>query len=92
MCLRNAIESYRYPAGNPRVVATTTIQVSKGMRGALERLKLHPRESYEEVLARLLEDLRELSEETKKEIAIALREIKAGKFRTHEQLKAEMGF
>ena len=73
-------------------MATTTIQLSKDMKRKLEATKLHPRETYEEVLERLLEDLRELNEETKKEIEEAVREIKAGEFRTHEQLKAEMGF
>lgn len=73
-------------------MATTTIQLTKEMKGVLEGMKLHPRETYEEVLERLLEDLRELSEETKKEIEQAIREIKAGKYRTHDQLKAEMGF
>ncbi len=55
-------------------------------------MKLHPRETYEEVLERILEDLRELTEQTKKEIEQAIEEIRAGKYRTHEQLKAEMGF
>jgi len=55
-------------------------------------MKLHPRESYEEVLERLLEDLHELNEQTKKEIEQAIREIKAGKQRTHQQLKGELGF
>ena len=73
-------------------MAATTIQVSQEMKAALERLKLHPRETYEEVIERLLEDLRELSQETKREIERAVREIKAGKYRTHAQLKAEMGF
>ena len=73
-------------------MAATTIQVSQEMKAALERLKLHPRETYEEVIERLLEDLRELSQETKREIERAVREIKAGKYRTHGQLKAEMGF
>ncbi len=40
----------------------------------------------------LLEDLRELSKQIKKEIERAVREIKAGKFPTHDQLKAELGF
>ena len=73
-------------------MALTTIQLSKEMKNALEGMKIHPRETYEEVLERLLEDLRELNEETKKEIAKAIREIKAGKYRTHDQLKAELGF
>ncbi len=62
------------------------------MKKTLEGLKLHPRETYADVLERLLEDRRELNERTKKEIDQAIREIKAGKFRTHDQLKAEMGF
>lgn len=73
-------------------MASTTIQLSKEMKKTLEGMKLHPRESYEEVLERLLEDLRELNDQTKKEIDQAIREIKAGKYRTHDQLKTELGF
>ena len=62
------------------------------MKRVLGEMKLHPRETYEEVLERLLEDLRELNEQTKKEIEQAIRDIKAGKFRTHRQLKDELGF
>ena len=40
----------------------------------------------------MLEDLRELSDETRKKVEQAIHEIKAGKYRTREQLKAEMGF
>ncbi|HKZ22865.1 MAG TPA: hypothetical protein VJ224_00460 [Thermoplasmata archaeon] len=72
-------------------MATTTIQLSQEMKKTLERMKLHPRETYEEVLDRLLEDLRELNDQTKKEIEQAIREIKAGKYRTHQQLKDELG-
>jgi len=73
-------------------VATTTIQLSQETKKALEGMKLHPRESYEEVLERLLEDLQELNEQTKKEIEQAIRDIKAGRYRTHQQLKDELGF
>lgn len=62
------------------------------MKKTLEGMKLHPRETYEEVLERLLEDLRELNEQSKREIERAIREIKAGRYRTHQQLKDEMGF
>ncbi|TLZ84793.1 MAG: hypothetical protein E6K03_01205 [Methanobacteriota archaeon] len=62
------------------------------MKKTLEGMKLHSRETYEEVLERLLEDLHELNEQTKKEIAQAIQEIKRGKYRTHRQLKAELGF
>ncbi|MFQ5553543.1 MAG: hypothetical protein ACE5EW_07505 [Thermoplasmata archaeon] len=71
-------------------MSTTTIQLSREMKKSLEGMKLHPRETYEEVLERLLEDLRELSEQTKEEIERAIREIESGKYRTHDQLKAEL--
>ena len=73
-------------------MATTTIQLSQEMKKVLEGMKIHPRETYEEVLERLLEDLQELNEQTKKEIEQAIRDIKAGKYRTHQQLKDELGF
>jgi predicted transcriptional regulator len=73
-------------------VAASTIQLSTKMKRRLNEMKLHPRETYEEVLERLLEDLQELSVETKRDIDEAIREIQAGRFRTHEQLGDEMGF
>lgn len=71
---------------------TTTIQLSVDMKKTLEGMKLHPRETYQDVLERLLEDLRELSEDTKEEIERAVREIREGQSRTHDQLRDELGF
>ncbi len=62
------------------------------MKKRIQALKLHPRESYEEVLERVLEDLRELNAATKREIEEARREIEQGKFRSHEDVKREMDF
>ena len=73
-------------------MTATTIQLSREMRKTLEGMKLHPRETYEDVLVRLLEDLRELNEETKQEIERAVREIQEGRYRTHDQLRDELGF
>ncbi len=73
-------------------VATTTIQLSHEMKRVLEGVKLHPHETYEEILERLLEDLQEMNEQTRKEVEQAIRDIKAGKYRTHQRLKDEMGF
>ena len=73
-------------------MATTTIQLSIEMKNKLQDMKIHPRETYEEVLERLLEDLQELNSETKDDIKRALHEIEEGRFRTHKQLKTEMGF
>lgn len=88
----HAIGTYNSALRHSPVVAATTIQLSKDMKKTLEGMKLHPRETYEEVLERLIEDLRELNQQTKKEIEQAIREIKAGKFKTHDQLKADLGF
>ncbi|HLC84522.1 MAG TPA: hypothetical protein VJH22_01895 [Candidatus Nanoarchaeia archaeon] len=69
----------------------TTIQVSESLVETLKKKKLYDKESYEEVIWDLVEDSLELSEETKKRIAIAEKEFKQGKFVTHEQLKKELG-
>ena len=73
-------------------MSSTTIQLSSKLKKTLEAMKLHPRETYNDVLERILEDLSELNEETKKEIDRALKEIESGKYKTHEQVKAELGF
>jgi len=74
------------------IVVTTTIQLSTEMKKKLEAMKLPTCETYEEVLERLLEDLRELSTQTKKEIEQANREIRAGRYRTRDQIEAETSF
>jgi len=46
----------------------TTIQISDSIRTKLEKMKLFARESYNEVIERMIEDELELNEQTKKEI------------------------
>ena len=70
----------------------TTIQVSEELQQQLVKRKLSERETYEEVIWDLLEDNLELSEETKKDIEESRAQIKAGKFKTFEQVKKELGF
>ncbi|MCL6090324.1 MAG: hypothetical protein M1393_04715 [Candidatus Thermoplasmatota archaeon] len=69
----------------------STIQIKEETKKTLQSMKLHPRETYEEVIERLIEDLSELNEETKAEIEEARKEIASGKFVTHEQLKKDLG-
>ena len=69
----------------------TTIQVKGKVKETLDRMKMHPRESYNEVLERMIEDLSELDEETKKDIEEAIKAYKEGKYKTHEQVKQELG-
>jgi predicted transcriptional regulator len=71
---------------------STTIQISNEMRDQLNDLKLYPRETYNEIIERILEDMQELNEKTKKEIAQAIKEIKSGYYKTHEEVKKELGF
>jgi predicted CopG family antitoxin len=72
----------------------TTIQVNKKVKRELDGLKLHPRESYNDVIERLIvvetED-EELSPETVKHIEQSLKEIKAGKYASFEQVKRRAG-
>jgi predicted transcriptional regulator len=65
----------------------STIQIREETKKTLLSMKLHPRETYEEVIERMIEDLSQLNEETIKEIEEARKEIESGRFVTHEQLK-----
>ncbi len=69
----------------------TTIQISEELKKELEKLKLYPRESYENVIWDLLEANMELSEETKKELEKAYKDIEEGRVYTHEEVKKELG-
>ena len=69
----------------------STIQIKKETKKILQSRKLHPRETYEEVIKRMIEDLSELDERTRKEIEKARKEIESGKFVAHEQLKRDIG-
>jgi hypothetical protein len=73
-------------------MAVTTIQLSAELKQTLAGMKLHPRESYQEVLERVLEDLRGLDERTRKEVVKAASEIRRGRSVTNAQLGAKLGF
>jgi len=68
----------------------TTIQISDDLQKELSKKKFSDRETYEKIIWDLLEDTMELNEETKKDIAEARAEIKAGKFYTLAQIKKEL--
>ena len=69
----------------------TTIQVSNSLHNELIKRKLFERETYEEVIWDLIEDTRELNDQTKRDIEKARDEIKAGKVHTLAQVKKELG-
>jgi len=70
---------------------TTTIQISEKLAQELKKRKMYTKETYEEVIWDLIEDTMELSEQTKKDIEIAVKEVKEGKVISHEALKKELG-
>jgi hypothetical protein len=57
----------------------------------LNKRKINQNDTYEEVIWDLLEDSMELSEETKKRIKIAEKEVKEGKIISYKQLKEDLG-
>lgn len=69
----------------------TTIQISKALQKELLKRKFFDKETYEEVIWGMIEDTKELSEQTKKELAQARAEIKAGKVHTLAKVKKELG-
>ena len=69
----------------------TTIQVSEKLINELKQRKLYDKESYEELIWDLLEDSMELSEETKKHIKDAEKEIKEGKTVPLSQVRKNLG-
>lgn len=69
----------------------TTIQISDDVKSILDRMKMIERETYNEVIERMIEDDLELNEKTKIEIEEARKRMKAGKFITHEEAKKRLG-
>ena len=69
----------------------TTIQISQELKHELLDRKIVENESYEEVIWDMLEDVMELSEETKRSITKAEREIKEGKTVPFEEIKKRIG-
>ncbi len=73
------------------MTSTTTVQIPVAMKARLSAMKIHPRETYADVLERILEDLEELGPETKRAVEKSRREFKDGKYKTLDQVKREMG-
>lgn len=69
----------------------TTIQISDNVKKILDKMKLMNRETYNDVIERMIEDEQELNEKTKKEIEEARKEIKLGKTISHNEVKKRFG-
>jgi predicted transcriptional regulator len=72
----------------------TTIQLDEKTKEELEKVKLFPRETYNEVIIRLVmtsQEETELSEETIKNIEKALDDVKKGRLYSTEEVRKELG-
>jgi len=66
----------------------TTIQISDNVKSVLDRMKMMERETYNEIIERMIEDDLELNEKTKKEIK---ERRKSKNFISHEEAKKRLG-
>jgi predicted transcriptional regulator len=73
----------------------TTIQVSDRLKRRLLKHKTHPRQPYEEVIEAALdymeEDEAQLNGDAKKALAESRRQFKAGRFKSLDEIKDELG-
>ena len=74
----------------------TSIQVEKEIKKRLDKFKNHPRETYNEVLSRMIymlsqQNKEELSQQTIKNIRKSLNDIEKGKVYSLEQVEKELG-
>ncbi|WP_216842883.1 hypothetical protein [Methanogenium sp. MK-MG] len=73
---------------------STSIRIQATTRDHLQRLKKHSRESFDDVITRLLDatvDDEPLSEETLATIETSLKEYREGIYYTHEEILTELG-
>ncbi len=73
---------------------TTTIVLHQETKARLDELKRHPRETYNDVVDRLVDmaiDDEPLGEETLKRIEEAPEDLKQGRYYSEEEIKEELG-
>jgi len=72
----------------------TTIQLEEKIRDRLESMKIHPRETYNKVIERLIknsEEEEELSPQTIKNIEMALEDVKSGRVYSTKEVRKRLG-
>ncbi|HLC32146.1 MAG TPA: hypothetical protein VJK51_05755 [Candidatus Nanoarchaeia archaeon] len=65
----------------------TTIQISDNVKTVLDRMKMIERETYNDVIERMIEDDLEVNEKTRQEIE----EARKGKSISHAEVKKRLG-
>lgn len=74
-------------------MASTTIKIDTQLKDRLNTLKIHPRETYNDVIERLVAmavDEEPLSQETIRDLERSLEDLKAGRVYTLDEVMAEL--
>jgi hypothetical protein len=73
----------------------TSIQLENKTKARLEKMKIFSKESYDDVVNRLINSIEDdegiLNKQTIKDLEKALKELKKGKFIPHEEVKRRLG-
>ena len=70
----------------------TTIAVKEKTKKKLEGMKAYPKQSFDEVITRFIQaDQDTMSDQERRDIDIALKEIREGKTKSLEQVAKDMG-
>ncbi|WP_332450028.1 DUF7557 family protein [Methanoculleus sp.] len=75
-------------------MSATTVWITPENKSRLEGLKRHPKESYNDVIARLIDmavDGEPLSEEAIRGIEEALEDIRSGRLYSEDEIRKEFG-
>ncbi|MFA5613521.1 MAG: hypothetical protein WC993_03525 [Methanoculleus sp.] len=74
-------------------MTSVTVRIDGELKSRLNALKIHPRESYNEVIGRLVDmaiDEEPLSEEAIRDLERSLEDLRAGRVYTLEEVMAEL--
>jgi len=69
----------------------TTIKISREVKDMLDKMKIHSRETYNDIIELMVEDNLELNAKTKKEIEEARKSIAKGEFHSQEDVERMFG-
>ena len=76
------------------MATSTTIKLEKVTKASLDELKIHPRETYDDVIKRLVSiaiDEEPLSDETREHLKEAMEDVKAGRVQPMDDVYRELG-
>ncbi|NLZ30007.1 MAG: hypothetical protein GX885_04590 [Methanomicrobiales archaeon] len=74
-------------------MTSVTVRIDSRLRDRLNALKAHPRESYNEVIGRLVDmavDAEPLSEETLQDLERSIEDLRAGRIYALDEVVAEL--